>query len=69
MLFEYNNMQWVPVGIEGEAVCCCAVIKEDESNIVNKEFNVGYTHTSAIGTYRGGVFCLTDEYILLHGTS
>jgi hypothetical protein len=62
VLYHFNNADWVPVGIEGDAICCNAIQTESSYTY---QVGGGYTHEPMIGNYRGVIYCLTDELILL----
>ena len=63
-LYTFLNRDWVPVSIEGESICCNAVIKKSNYNVYAK-FVSGYTHLSKIGTFKDELYILTDELILI----
>jgi hypothetical protein len=64
MIYRYNDMDMVPVGIEGDSICCNVVIKESLYTYMD-DIGRGYTHDPKIGQYQGEVYCLTDELVLL----
>ena len=63
-IYSFMDQLWVPVGIEGELICCNVVIKESEYKTCDI-FNYGYTHLPKIGKYENDIYCLTDELILV----
>ena len=65
LIYQYKGLDWIPVGIEGDALCCNAIIKE--SLYVYKEGpRRGVTHDPKIGIYKSIIYCLTDELLLLY---
>ena len=60
LLYRYLDLDWVPVGLEGGAVCCNAVIPESLHTYMHR----GITHDPKVGLYKGVPYCLTDELIL-----
>jgi hypothetical protein len=62
LTYQYNQLEWVPVGIEGGAICCNAIQKE---SLYTYQTGGGYTHEPMIGSYQNEIYCLTDELILL----
>jgi len=63
LLYEHVGRAWVPVGLEGDAICCNAVVLETDFVYPNSQHN-GYTHAPMVGRYEGVVYCLTDELVL-----
>ena len=61
LLYPYKGQLWVPVGIEGPAVCCNAVVAE--ASYRYRE-NGGTTHLPKMGIFRETPYCLTDELVL-----
>ena len=64
MIYRYQDMDMVPVGIEGNSICCNVVIKESLYTYMEGTGR-GYTHDPKVGQYQGDVYCLTDELVLL----
>jgi hypothetical protein len=62
VIYPFNGIEWIPVGIEGDAICCNAVQSESSYTY---QTGGGYTHEPMIGNYRGEIYCLTDVLILL----
>jgi hypothetical protein len=62
VIYRFNELDWVPVGIEGDSICCNAIQKEA---LYNYKVDAGYTHDPMIGKYGNEIYCLTDELILL----
>jgi hypothetical protein len=63
-IYIYNGMEVIPVGIEGDSICCNAVIRESLYTYQH-ESGRGYTHDPKVCRYNDVVYCLTDELILL----
>lgn len=60
LLYRYLDLDWVPVSLEGGAVCCNAVIPEALYTYMHR----GITHDPKVGLYKDVPYCLTDELIL-----
>lgn len=65
LVYRYKGMNVIPVGIEGEAICCNAIVPESMYSNNYDHCGQGYTHAPKVGQYRGEVYCLTDELLLL----
>lgn len=63
LTYNIKGKTWVPVGIEGDAVCCNSIVNEE--CYVYKDGPKGVTHDPKVGIYKSAVYCLTDELILL----
>jgi hypothetical protein len=69
LVYRYKDMDVVPVGIEGDSICCNVVVLESLYTYV-EQHRRGFTHCPKVGQYKGHVYCLTDELLLLcTGTS
>jgi hypothetical protein len=64
-IYRYNGMDVIPVGIEGDAICCNVIVKESKYAYKEEGRGHGYTHDPQVCRYNGDVYCLTDELILL----
>jgi hypothetical protein len=62
LIYRFQNLDWIPVGIEGDAICCNAILPE---SLYEYKSGAGYTHDPMIGNYRNEIYCLTDELVLL----
>jgi hypothetical protein len=62
LIYRYNDLDWVPIGIEGDSICCNAIQKE---SLYTYKDSGGYTHDPMVGNYQNEIYCLTDEVILL----
>jgi hypothetical protein len=60
LVYMYHGQWWVPVGIEGDAICCNALVREADYVHSGR----GYTHAPIVGVYQETVYCLTDELVL-----
>lgn len=61
ILYDALGIQWTPVRIEGQNICCNAVVKKSEY----KRLSYGsLTHEPKMGIYKNIQFCLTDELAL-----
>jgi hypothetical protein len=65
IIYSYLNLEWVPVGIEGDSICCNAVVPYKViQNDMTSEFRRGLTHDPKVGIYNENLYSLTDELIL-----
>lgn len=62
-LYRYSGMDVIPVGIEGDSICCNVVIPES-LYAYKEDGGHGYTHDPKVCRYQGIVYCLTDELVL-----
>jgi hypothetical protein len=62
IIFPYMGLNWIPVGIEGDSICCNAVRREDEH--IQTESRPGITHDPKVGIWNEIVYFLTDELVL-----
>jgi hypothetical protein len=63
LVYVYQGRSWVPVGIEGSAICCNAIVLEKDYEYMEGPRR-GFTHAPKVGMYNGRVYCLTDELVL-----
>ena len=64
IIYRYKDLDVVPVGIEGDSICCNVVVKESLYSYMEGTSR-GYTHDPKVGQFKGEVYCLTDELVLL----
>jgi hypothetical protein len=64
IIYRYKDLDLVPVGIEGDSICCNVIVKES-CYMYMENRNRGFTHDPKVGQYNGEVYCLTDELVLL----
>lgn len=65
LVYLYNGMYVVPVGIEGDSICCNVIVPESEYNRHRGNKRHGFTHDPKVCSYKDIIYCLTDELILL----
>jgi hypothetical protein len=63
-IYNHNGIDMIPVGIEGDSICCNAVCKESIYSYHDVKTR-GYTHDPKVCDYNGEIYCLTDELVLL----
>ena len=65
-IYQVHGLDVIPLGLEGTAIHCVAVIKESEylSALLHCSPR-SYTHDPRVCLYEGHVYCLTDESVLL----
>lgn len=68
LLYDHVGSAWVPVGIEGDAICCNAVVRETDY-VYRDDRRAGFTHAPMVGLYEGVVYCLTDELVLFRANT
>jgi hypothetical protein len=68
LVYRYKDLDVIPVGIEGDSICCNVIVRESLYMYVEGPGR-GYTHDPKVGLYNGDVYCLTDELLLLCTTS
>jgi hypothetical protein len=70
LVYRYKDLEVIPVGLEGDSICCNVVVRESQYTYKGEEGSWessgrGYTHDPKVGQYDGTIYCLTDELILL----
>jgi hypothetical protein len=63
ILYEYKGGLLLPVGLEGDSICCNVVIPEDI--YCKYRLGTGITHQPQVCIYQDIVYCLTDELVLV----
>jgi hypothetical protein len=63
-IYNYRGMRVIPVGIEGDSICCNVVV-EESLYVYKDDRGRGYTHDPKVCQCDSIVYCLTDELILL----
>ena len=65
-MYRVHGLDVIPLGLEGTAIHCVAVVKESEylSTLVQCSSR-SYTHDPRVCLYKSQVYCLTDESVLL----
>jgi hypothetical protein len=64
IMYQFMNRYWVPIGIEGDRICCNAVMLHTEYMKNTSNVRMGITHAPRLGMYNSTLYCLTDECVL-----
>jgi len=65
LVYMYNGMCVVPVGIEGDSICCNVIVPESTYTKHRDTQRQSFTHAPKVCSYEDVIYCLTDELILL----